>query len=467
MKRIIKMFAVVCTLSMLLGVPMISDVYAYSVFDEVKVIDSIDNLPEGMSYDEATDTLTLDNYIGNTPINARAISENLTIKLIGDNHIRGNTDIEINGLIAAYNLNITGPGTLSLELTDGTSDDVYGKYGIYIVENLNIEESTINIISTLNKDVAYLYGIGKDMTVSIGEININNSTINITNTLTYESDTINIGIDAEGADLNVIDSNISIRNVGCLAQGFYVGCGFVRDRGSFNIKNSYIYFESMGEDTVTDAYGEVYPNFGYMRATSGFEDHYIYVTENFETTQMSYREAFDVDETGEIYDDWPSIRGKYRNTYISATPRINECEHIWDEGTVTKEADCVSEGSVTYTCSECGETKTEVIAVLGHSYSAWEEVKAATTTEEGVREAVCSRCGEKITETIPKLTADDSTNVKVEETQTNTTSNSAVSTESSKKAPKTGDESSLISLLGVVVAGGAIVYLKGKKVIFK
>ena len=467
MKKIIKMFAVVCTLSILLGNSMISNIYAYSIFDEVKVIDSVNSLPEGMSYDEATDTLTLDNYIGNTPINARAISENLTIKLIGSNSIRGNTGLDINGLITAYNLNITGPGTLSLQLSDGNDENGYCNSGIYVVQNLNIEECTLNISSTLYKDIDSLYGIGKDPAVSIGEINVENSTVNIVDIVASDSDTYNIGIDAEGADLNITDSNISIRNDCGFAQGFYVGSGFVRDRGSLNIDNSYIYVGFMDNYTATDSYGDVYPNFGYMRATSGFEDHYIYVTENFETTQMSYREAFDVDDKGEVYDDWPSIRGKYRNTYISATPRINECEHIWDEGTVTKEADCVSEGSVTYTCSECGETKTEVIAVLGHSYGAWEEVKAATTTEEGVREAVCSRCGEKITEIIPKLTADDSSNVKVEETQTGTTSNSSASTNSSKKAPKTGDERSLISVLGVVVAGGTIIYLTRKKMIFK
>lgn len=467
MKKIIKMLAVVCALSMLLGVPMISDVYAYSVFDEVKVIDSIDNLPEGMSYDEATDTLTLDNYIGNTPINARAISENLTIKLIGNNHIRGNTDQQINGLIAAYNLNITGPGTLSLQLSDGNDENGYCNSGIYVVQNLNIEDCDVSVYSTFYKEISNVYGLCKDMTVSIGEINIDNSTVSISNVVMNDADSYNIGIDAEGADLNIIDSTVSIRNDGGYPQGFYVGSGFVRDRGSLNINNSYIYVGFMGNYTATDSYGDVYPNFGYMRATSGFENHYIYVTENFETTQMSYREAFDVDDKGEVYDDWPSIRGKYRNTYISATPRVNECEHIWDEGTVTKEADCVSEGSVTYTCSECGETRTEVIATLGHSYGAWKEVKAATTTEEGVREAVCSRCGEKITEIIPKLTADDSTNVKVEETNTSATNNSSASTDSSKKAPKTGDESSLISVLGVVIAGGTIVYLTRKKMIFK
>ena len=44
------------------------------------------------------------------------------------------------------------------------------------------------------------------------------------------------------------------------------------------------------------------------------------------------------------------------------------CEHVWDDGVVTKEPDCVNEGVKTYTCTVCGETKTEAIPANGHTW---------------------------------------------------------------------------------------------------
>lgn len=45
-------------------------------------------------------------------------------------------------------------------------------------------------------------------------------------------------------------------------------------------------------------------------------------------------------------------------------------EHSYGEGVVTAEATCTEAGSITYTCSACGETFTEEIAALGHDYLA-------------------------------------------------------------------------------------------------
>ena len=42
------------------------------------------------------------------------------------------------------------------------------------------------------------------------------------------------------------------------------------------------------------------------------------------------------------------------------------CQHSWDEGKVTKPATCTEKGEKTYTCSICGETKTEEIAKAEH-----------------------------------------------------------------------------------------------------
>ena len=43
-------------------------------------------------------------------------------------------------------------------------------------------------------------------------------------------------------------------------------------------------------------------------------------------------------------------------------------EHIWNEGEATTPATCTTDGVMTYTCTVCKATKTEVIAATGHSY---------------------------------------------------------------------------------------------------
>ena len=57
-------------------------------------------------------------------------------------------------------------------------------------------------------------------------------------------------------------------------------------------------------------------------------------------------------------------------------------EHTWNEGEITTKATCTTDGVMTYTCTGCGEKKTEAIAATGHSIQAV-AAKAATCTEAG------------------------------------------------------------------------------------
>ena len=116
------------------------------------------------------------------------------------------------------------------------------------------------------------------------------------------------------------------------------------------------------------------------------------------------------------------------------------CQHVWDNGKVTKEPTETETGIKTYTCTLCGETKTETIPKLTHEHSykavvtaptctekgytthtcacgdsyvdtyvdalghAWDNgkvTKEPTETETGVKTFTCTRCGETKTETIP------------------------------------------------------------------
>ena len=68
--------------------------------------------------------------------------------------------------------------------------------------------------------------------------------------------------------------------------------------------------------------------------------------------------------------------------------------HEWDEGEVTKEATCIEEGQITYSCTSCDEVKFETISALGHN-EVIDEAKEATCTETGLTEGKhCDRCNE-------------------------------------------------------------------------
>ena len=136
----------------------------------------------------------------------------------------------------------------------------------------------------------------------------------------------------------------------------------------------------------------------------------------------------------------------------SVTAGSKTCQHVWDNGKVTKEPTETETGIKTYTCTLCGETKTETIPKLTHEHSynavvtaptctakgytthtcacgdsyvdtyvdalghAWDNgkvTKEPTETETGVKTFTCTRCGETKTETIPKLTHEHSYNAVV------------------------------------------------------
>ena len=81
-------------------------------------------------------------------------------------------------------------------------------------------------------------------------------------------------------------------------------------------------------------------------------------------------------------------------------------EHVWDAGVVVTAPTYTSTGTKKYTCENCGETKTETIAKLvctNHAWDAGVVTKQPTYKTEGTRKYTCTNCGETKTETIAKL----------------------------------------------------------------
>ena len=83
-----------------------------------------------------------------------------------------------------------------------------------------------------------------------------------------------------------------------------------------------------------------------------------------------------------------------KNCGETKTESIPKTEHQWNDGEITKEATCKEEGSKTYTCSICGDTKTEAIPKKDHTWDEGKVTKKATCTEDGLKVYTCKACGE-------------------------------------------------------------------------
>lgn len=80
---------------------------------------------------------------------------------------------------------------------------------------------------------------------------------------------------------------------------------------------------------------------------------------------------------------------------ISSGEVIAKLAHIWDEGNITKEADCKETGVKTYTCHKCGATRTEAIKATGHLHTEIRNKKDASCTENGYTgDTYCKDCEE-------------------------------------------------------------------------
>ena len=80
-------------------------------------------------------------------------------------------------------------------------------------------------------------------------------------------------------------------------------------------------------------------------------------------------------------------------------PTINvyKCEHHWDQGEIITEATCTEEGEKKFTCSICGDEKTEKVSATGHQHTEIRNKKEATCKETGYSgDTWCKDCGKKI-----------------------------------------------------------------------
>ena len=91
-------------------------------------------------------------------------------------------------------------------------------------------------------------------------------------------------------------------------------------------------------------------------------------------------------------------------TKTEAIPRTRD--HKWNSGAVTKQPTCVATGIKTYTCTTpgCGATTTETVAATGkHTWDSGAVTTPAKPGEAGVKTYTCTVCKQTKTESIPAL----------------------------------------------------------------
>ena len=99
-------------------------------------------------------------------------------------------------------------------------------------------------------------------------------------------------------------------------------------------------------------------------------------------------------ETGYSGDTWCKDCGK---KILSGQTIAKTENHSWDAGKVTTKATCTEEGEKTFTCSICGDEKTEKVSATGHQHTEIRNKKEATCKEEGYSgDTWCKDCGKKI-----------------------------------------------------------------------
>ena len=120
---------------------------------------------------------------------------------------------------------------------------------------------------------------------------------------------------------------------------------------------------------------------------------------------------------------------------ISSGKSIAKTEtHSYDDGKITTKPTCTKRGTKTYTCTICGNTKTETVKATGHSFGEYKVVKKPTATKDGLKSRTCTVCGKVESVRIAKTTSDkQNTNTSDKNSNQNTNTQTSQKTKTTKK----------------------------------
>lgn len=148
---------------------------------------------------------------------------------------------------------------------------------------------------------------------------------------------------------------------------------------------------SMKIDPLTGDFGTVNMNLitnltGYIQSDNGFS-HSMSIAKSSEMSTVQALQAL---------DSYSRFVNK-ETTYWDLKNKGEHAKHSWNAGTVTKKSTCKTKGSKSYTCTWCGEKKTEATALAAHKWGSWKTTKSATVFAAKQITRTCSVCGKKET----------------------------------------------------------------------
>ncbi len=153
-----------------------------------------------------------------------------------------------------------------------------------------------------------------------------------------------------------------------------------------------------------------YMFYGCDSLTTIYSDDDVFVTDK--VTSGSNMFLYSPMLVGGIGTEYDGSRVSFNEAHVDKTGNPGYFTEVTEKETghdyvseVTKEETCTEDGIMTYTCTICGDTYTEVIPAAGHT-AVTDEAVAATCTEDGMTEGShCSVCGEiiKARETVKAL----------------------------------------------------------------
>lgn len=416
----IKSMAVVCVLVLLLGIQVNAaegdnqeqrlSQYASLAVGGVDIVSGGEvtgDVPEGVAYNVEENVLTLTDYsyevgVGATMydveagISALAMGDDFTIRLVGENTISAASEYAT--ILVATEGVIEGPGTLNV-LNVASEGIGY--------TNLTIDGCTVNITSGPWDYTTY--GIMGNPSRE-GELVLKNSTVNISSSKPSGSWTAHFGIDTQAGNLTVENSEVNVEVTNGNAFGIGVGRTLSGETlgGRLTVEDSVIKCIGNTDMYVNESTEVNWPMYFYN--ISSTEELNYYTVDGTSFVRSEFDKIFEQNSSGRY--------GINESVIISSYPLAEYCNHQWDEGTVKAEATCEEKGEMIYTCTLCGETKTEEIQALGHDWSEWEVLKEAGCTEPGVQSRECARCKKIENEDIPALGHDYVTTIIKEATCT-------------------------------------------------
>ena len=168
-----------------------------------------------------------------------------------------------------------------------------------------------------------------------------------------------------------------------IAWGSYDGTTFTRAAVSGTVRN--------GTQTNTEL--------SFTGVSAGTTSYVVDGTKYVVTVEADHEHTYEkTGETAPTCTQDGSITYTCTECGDSYTETVPATGHSYDA--VVTAPTCTEEGYTTYTCETCGDSYTaDVTEALGHDYK--ETVVAATCTEDGTKTYTCSRCGDSYTETIP------------------------------------------------------------------